>query len=301
VGVQGFPCLKGLPMKLILSRKGFDSGSGGCPSPIFPDGSMLSLPIPDKMSCQRYEDLAWKGRRLSDILAPLQGARPKPHHSAHLDPDLVAETLPRHPNWRPLLGQTGAAQGHLRNQGVGPGDLFLFFGLYRRVNERGSFIPSEPKQHVLWGWLQIDEVIQVDHPEQDLAWAGMHPHLGRAPDPSNKLYRAKQTLSVPGMGPKHLPGAGVFGRFDPRLQLTDPDGRGLTDWRLPSWFSPAGKLSALSFHDSPTRWQEAADHTKLQLVGRGQEFVLNADHYPECMPWVASLIASIEGHYGDLR
>ena len=25
------------PKKLILSRKGFDSASGGCPSPIFPD------------------------------------------------------------------------------------------------------------------------------------------------------------------------------------------------------------------------------------------------------------------------
>ncbi len=34
------------PKKLILSRKGFDSASGGCPSPIFPDGTMFSLPIP---------------------------------------------------------------------------------------------------------------------------------------------------------------------------------------------------------------------------------------------------------------
>ena len=34
------------PRKLILSRKGFDSGSGGCPSPIFPDGTVFSLPIP---------------------------------------------------------------------------------------------------------------------------------------------------------------------------------------------------------------------------------------------------------------
>jgi len=33
-------------MKFILSRKGFDSKSGGYPSPIFPDGSLISLPIP---------------------------------------------------------------------------------------------------------------------------------------------------------------------------------------------------------------------------------------------------------------
>jgi len=33
-------------MKIILSRKGFDSEAGGYPSPILPDGTMLSLPIP---------------------------------------------------------------------------------------------------------------------------------------------------------------------------------------------------------------------------------------------------------------
>ena len=34
------------PNKLIIGRKGFDAGSEGCPSPIFPDGTMFSLPIP---------------------------------------------------------------------------------------------------------------------------------------------------------------------------------------------------------------------------------------------------------------
>ena len=33
-------------MKVILSRKGFDSSNGGYPSPIFPDGQITSLPIP---------------------------------------------------------------------------------------------------------------------------------------------------------------------------------------------------------------------------------------------------------------
>ena len=35
-------------MRLVLSRKGFDSSqaSGGCASPILQDGQMLSLPIP---------------------------------------------------------------------------------------------------------------------------------------------------------------------------------------------------------------------------------------------------------------
>jgi hypothetical protein len=33
-------------MKIILSRKGFDSAHGGIASPVFPGGEMLSFPIP---------------------------------------------------------------------------------------------------------------------------------------------------------------------------------------------------------------------------------------------------------------
>ena len=34
-------------MKLIFSRKGFDSATGGKPSPIFPDGTMVSPNLED--------------------------------------------------------------------------------------------------------------------------------------------------------------------------------------------------------------------------------------------------------------
>ncbi len=55
---------KGDLLKVILSRKGFDSSYGGCPSPILPDGTLLSLPIPD-MNFSRdlrseKERLDWK-------------------------------------------------------------------------------------------------------------------------------------------------------------------------------------------------------------------------------------------------
>lgn len=44
-------------MKLILSRKGFDSAAGKCPSPII-DGRPLSLPIPASGSLSTtYADL----------------------------------------------------------------------------------------------------------------------------------------------------------------------------------------------------------------------------------------------------
>lgn len=53
---------------------------------------------------------------------------------AHLDPDLRRDALPTRPNgWRPAFGQSGAAAGHLFNQEVGIGDLFMFFGWFRKT------------------------------------------------------------------------------------------------------------------------------------------------------------------------
>lgn len=43
-------------MKVILSGKGFDSSYGGQASPILPDGTLLSLPIPS-YELIGYDDL----------------------------------------------------------------------------------------------------------------------------------------------------------------------------------------------------------------------------------------------------
>ncbi len=82
-------------MRLILSRKGFDSSSGGCPSPIFPGGSMISLPIPDMRSPIRYCDLTWRGRNLGDVVAELTKGKQRSDYSANLDPDLRRDLVPR--------------------------------------------------------------------------------------------------------------------------------------------------------------------------------------------------------------
>lgn len=278
-------------MKIILSRKGFDSTAGGCPSPIFPDGSMVSLPIPSATSGLRYDDLRWRDRKLSDIVNRLNGAKPKPHDLAHLDPDLVRDSRPRASGWRPLFGQDGSPQGHLREQGVGSGDLFLFFGLFRDVDSMGRFIRLRKARHVIWGWLQIDRVLTVDDHLDELGWAGDHPHVGRERDPSNTLYVARTNLALAGHDPNGsaIPGGGVFENFDPRLQLTDPDAKGHSLWRLPIWFMPTGR-PPLSYHRRLSRWTSKADHVTVQSVGRGQEFVLDTKYYPETTDWVLHLL-----------
>ena len=61
-------------MKAILSRKGMDSGTGKMPNPILPDGTLLSLPIPDSASLTGYGDLCYRGQSFRE-----DGGHPCPH------------------------------------------------------------------------------------------------------------------------------------------------------------------------------------------------------------------------------
>ena len=47
-------------MKVILSRKGFDSGSGGYPSIILPNNEMITLPIPSRGDTYKYSEIYTK-------------------------------------------------------------------------------------------------------------------------------------------------------------------------------------------------------------------------------------------------
>ena len=53
-------------MKVVFSRKGFDSQYGGMPSPILSDGTLLSLPIPSKEDNTKYAGLTWNGKSYSN-------------------------------------------------------------------------------------------------------------------------------------------------------------------------------------------------------------------------------------------
>ncbi|GAA0633631.1 hypothetical protein ACFPTY_04695 [Halomonas beimenensis] len=280
-------------MKLILSRKGFDTAAGGVPSPILPDGRMIALPIPDERSVIPYGEITHQGEPLGPLVADLTRGRIAPDTRAHLDPDLVADSLPRRPGWRLLFGQMGQAQSHLRNQGVGPGDVFLFFGLFRRVEHLDGawrFAADARPCHLLWGWMQVGEVLPLDGvPAGAYGWADYHPHRQRGDVLHNVLYLARRRLELEGLGTT-LPGAGIFPGYSPERRLTAPDAERVSAWRLPSWFHPGEGRPPLSYHADPTRWRRQAEHTALQAVARGQEFVLDAEAYPEALPWAGELI-----------
>ncbi|MXY51658.1 MAG: hypothetical protein F4Y86_03895 [Gammaproteobacteria bacterium] len=280
-------------MRLILSRKGFDSASGGCPSPIMPDGSMHSLPIPDRASDIPYAELEWQGVNVGQLVADLTGDPRRRTHHAHLDPDVERQALPRQGGWRPVFGQTGSAQGHLRRQGVGPGDLFLFFGLFRRVEQgRGGwrFVSRSPARHILWGWLQVGELHAVDSLAADaLPWARYHPHFRGDRGANNTLYVAASRLCLPGER-ADAPGAGIFPQIDAPLVLTAPGAAGPSQWQLPAAFFPSRGRVPLSHHGKPDRWRlVGGDRCFLQSVSRGQEFVLDLAHYPAVAEWATHL------------
>jgi hypothetical protein len=104
-------------MKIILSRKGFDSVAGGVASPIFQtDDRLISLPIPaNGGNGIPYEEIGFDDSTLGAMIADLTGERiwRSSRKTAHLDPDLRRIARGRMPGWRPLFGQADRAQSHL--------------------------------------------------------------------------------------------------------------------------------------------------------------------------------------------
>src|SRR5690348_14530575 len=102
-------------MKIILSRKGFDSASGGVPSPIMPDGRLVSLPIPYEKNELTFGQLALEvdGDPIGKLVTDLTRNRFTDKSRCHLDPDLNRDAVRRRPvNWRPAFGQSDRAQRH---------------------------------------------------------------------------------------------------------------------------------------------------------------------------------------------
>ena len=281
-------------MKLILSRKGFDSQSGGCPSPIFPNDTLYSLPIPYDPSEITYADL-WHGdTNIGEVVEDLTRKCVKRDCDAHLDPDINPVAYRRQAGWQPLFGQSGAAQGHLDNQGVQIGDLFLFFGLFQKIEKTSGgwcFVKDAPKQHILWGWLQIGKICKVDQLAKDeLPWSRYHPHRHRSrdKDSTNTLYVASRELNLG--GGSIAPGAGCFLKPHEPLVLTNPNGSGVTDWRLPRCFYPDNGKSPLTYHPKLDHWRHNERYTYLRSASRGQEFVLDLDQYPGVTDWLVQSI-----------
>ena len=153
---------------------------------------------------------------------------------------------------------------------------------------------TRPTRHVLFGWLQVGEVLAVG---VDLAahrtlrpWLATHPHLLAHAVPGNTVYVATDRLMLDGRD-LGVAGGGAFGCFADPLRLSSGAGtRSL--WRLPGWMHPSQAVR-LSYHEDARRWAVADDVALLRSVAQGQEFVAAVDP-ARLAGWVDTLIEATD-------
>ena len=270
-------------MKVILSRKGFDSKSGGCASPIMPDGTLLSLPIPEDNyddNCPKYDSIYYKGMSYEDILKKLPHNVKGPH--CHLDPDIRDDIRSKIPNWMPAFGQINSAQGVLRNRNVGmknQEDLFLFFGWFKEV-EGGAdgyyrYKKNAPDLHIIYGYLQIEKVLESPKDQNEIAKYEWHPHAieSRLKNKTNALYIPRERLSF-----NDDFGHGVLNYSENRV-LTMKDNPNRSVWK---------NIDALKDDNLMSERKNRAEDGGICYPGVWQELVLKENKRTE--DWAKSII-----------
>jgi hypothetical protein len=278
-------------MKVILSRKGFDSKYGKINSPIMPDGTLLSFPIPQNNDSIRFDELTFKNKSYFEIIKELKHNWKYPdNQAAHLDPDIRKEAYNnRTKDWRPILGQSAAAQGHLKNQGVGIGDIFLFFGSFEETEYNDQKLKYRnnldyPKgRHIIFGYLQIGEIheLKTDADYNALpTFTKYHSHADRnfrendgKVRSNNCIYIASEKLSFN----TNLAGGGTLNYNETRV-LTKK-GKNKSMWDLPGFL----KQLKITYHK-----EESFINDYFQSADIGQEFVIQED--TKLSEWVRKII-----------
>ena len=259
-------------MKLILSRKGFDSSNGGGPSPII-DGRLVPLPIPGGYrSKTRYLDIGF-----GPIVERVTSGRIQGRYHCHYDPMFE--------DGRCAFGQVNASQSHLDNQKVGVGDLFLFWGLYQPFPRLGG--KRAGMHHRIFGCLQVEDVRPlgaIPGPEdQPDGFTHRHPHTLGTWGPNNTLY----------LGSGHITSAATD-----ELRLTAPGEKRPSAWKVPRFLREV----RMTYHDDPKRWRACRDDPKschVLAVPRGQEFVcdlgrLDARQRQAARQWIERICAAVQ-------
>ena len=266
-------------MKIILSRKGFDSEYGGQPSPILPDGTLLSLPIPQPVDNMKFTELFYKDKSYFDIITELKPNTRQINIAtcAHLDPDLRENVYqPRLNNWKPIFGQSGAAQGKLKNEFVEKGDIFLFFGWFKQteiIKGKLSYKKGSPDLHIIFGYLQIGEIFQYGDKFPEYSLGHSHTDKQHINLTSNCIYVAAENFSLN----ENLKGANTL-KYDKSLVLTK-DGFTKSKWSVPNFFNEL----EISYHNV-----DSFKENYFQSVARGQEFVIKENQ--NLSIWTAELI-----------
>ncbi|APB75640.1 Nmad3 family putative nucleotide modification protein [Paenibacillus polymyxa] len=272
--------------KVILSRKGFDEKSGGNAS-VIQDGRLIPFPIPSAESGMYYRDFFFDhGFHFLDVMKNLGINQ---FSECHLDPDLIRSVLPKRDiDWKPAFGQAGTAEKILRNEKIGKGDIFIFFGWYKNIDRVGNkfkYREGSSKNkgfHSIFGYLEVGQRIDLSSMNVLIpACYAKHPHVyerHRLQKP-NSLYISSNQLSF-----DHTkPGAGAF-HFHDDLKLTRA-GCTKSKWRLPLLFNEL----LVNFKANINVEQLHEDSVDLSINGRGsQEVFISSD--TRVVRWAQELI-----------
>lgn len=289
-------------MNIIFSRKGYDSSYGGGSSPILPNGDLVSIPIPSSFKDKSgkepeeqpkeqgvaYEKVNYNGRSYLSLMQELEMKIPE-RKICHLDPDLLENARSRKPGWKGIFGQQGSAASHLENEGVKEGDLFLFFGSFKRTykDEQGNLVfEKDYERHIIFGYLWIGEIWRAEtildlKKSSRLNKYVEHPHFTNA-----ELYNQLNTVYIAAeSGSQGKKGYGTL-QYNDELVLTR-NGFSKSRWELPGFFHPKNGAKTMSRH-SEKDYRLLNGNTIIQTRGIGQDFVLPAND--DIGKWAKNLI-----------
>lgn len=301
--------------KLILSRKGFDSASGNGYSPFDPKtGKFIVLPIPE----DEEKDALYKYNELSLVSQFFEGINAKNlqelinHPKMYFGKNTKIEVRNRSAHYDPILGrcpwltngpefgafgQSEAAAGHLRNNQVQEGSIFLFFSRFTPIKYRVH--PLDPigawtqGAYFIYGWLKVNKVItKVNQSELPIEIRDRHPH-GSDYDfinrDNNTIFLAAEKL----FEDMDIPGSGYFPKLTSDLLLSSELHKNQPSiWKLPSFFNTDDyRPTYLNVEENiSNRWLNCPDNSNycyVQSAGRGQEYVSNLKD--KSLEWLRSL------------
>ena len=266
-------------MKIIFSRKGIDSAYGKGVSPIFPNGYMLSIPIPVKGKEKgiHYTKMRFNGQSIKSYMKQLNLRINQ--STCHCDPYINANVTVKERSWIPSFGSHGAAASHLINEEVSIGDLFLFFGTFQKVKREDSkwcFDRKNKPLHVLFGFMLVDQILKMNKKQdkKDAAKLGLqdHPHFVNEYPVNNILFIGDKDKS------------GMF-TFNEKLILSH-NGKTKSIWKVPSFFDEC----EISRNRNKSRFTKQKDFVLWKTVSIGQEFVCQPNQ--QLTTWASQLIES---------
>ena len=276
-------------MRIILSRKGVDSGNCKASNLVLFDcqgkSEMIMIPIPSSNDKIAYKDVTFSKDQEKDLYVKnyLKNFKIDLSSLCHMDPNL--SNYLDEMNFLGSVGQIESSQSHLENQKIQKDDLFIFFGKYEIQKFSQTKVEKIAKnKHIMFGYLQIGEIIYPNSlkKEERASYEKKYPWIKNQPHwnfekykniESNRIYIAREKCSFD----ENIKGFGMF-NFSEDLILTK-NGRSISQWELPK---PLMNLK-ITYHNELNCKEDY-----FKSASRGQEFVIEKNEKAE--KWAVELI-----------